>query len=75
MMVCTLWLGIWALHWGLHGAAVGGGMATVDVAISLLLVADMIVCARTCFVRNNGLVDDPAQVRRHYLLTWFVPDL
>jgi len=51
------------------------GLIASDVILTLFLFADAAMCARTCFMQEVRLQDDPKLVMQHYAKTWMVPDV
>ena len=50
------------------------GLISCDVILTVLFLVDLMMCARTCFMQEVRLQDDPTIVLKHYAKTWMVPD-
>lgn len=51
------------------------GLITADVIMTAVFLVDAALCARTCFMQDVRLQDDPSEVLTHYAKHWMVPDL
>jgi CRP-like cAMP-binding protein len=50
------------------------GLIVADVIGTVVLVVDVLLCSRTCFMEEVRLEDDPRTVFLHYARTWMVVD-
>lgn len=47
----------------------------LDIAITLVFLADIVVMFHSAYIEDHRVVDDPARIRRKYLRGWFWVDL
>jgi hypothetical protein len=79
LIVClsalAYWIWVLLLDAYTHERFSTTGLIVGDVLFTLIYVADTVLSARTCFMVDIRVQDDPRKVFMHYAKTWMVPDL